>query len=163
MNSAKIRIKVGSMELEYDGDPSFLTGGLEALLTTMGDLAGRVPYASETPPNHTQMNGETSSSPDGGYNFSTTTIGAKLGVKTGSDLVVCAMAHLEFVQRKTSSSRAQILAEMRNAKSYFKQTMASNLSGSIDALLKADRINEGAKNEYALTATERSKIEAKIA
>ena len=38
MNSAKIRIKVGSMELEYDGDPSFLTGGLEALLTTMGDL-----------------------------------------------------------------------------------------------------------------------------
>jgi hypothetical protein len=41
MNSAKIRIKVGSMELEYDGDPSFLTGGLEALLTTMGDLAGR--------------------------------------------------------------------------------------------------------------------------
>jgi hypothetical protein len=98
------------------------------------------------------MNGETSSSPDGGYNFSTTTIGAKLGVKTGSDLVVCAMAHLEFVQRKTSSSRAQILAEMRNAKSYFKQTMASNLSGSIDALLKADRINGSVHGRGVISA-----------
>ena len=163
MNGAKIRIKVGSMELEYDGDPSFLTGGLEALLTTMGDLAGRVPHALETPPDHTQVTGTTTSSPDGIYNVSTTTIATKLGAKSGSDLVICAMAHLEFVQRKTSSSRAEILAEMKNARQYFKATMNSNLTRSLDALLMADRINDVAKNEYALTATERSKVEAKIA
>ena len=40
---AKIKLKVGSMELEYEGDPSFLTGGIEALLVTMGGLVGKVP------------------------------------------------------------------------------------------------------------------------
>ena len=50
MTSAKIRIRVGTMELEYEGDPSFLTGGIEALLVTMGDLAGKVPIEQvETP------------------------------------------------------------------------------------------------------------------
>ena len=34
---------------------------------------------------------------------------------------------------------------------------------TLDALIKADRINEVAKNEFALTDTERSKIDTKIA
>lgn len=45
---AKIKLKVGSMELEYEGEPAFLTGGIEALLETMGGLASKVPV--ETPP-----------------------------------------------------------------------------------------------------------------
>lgn len=47
MSSAKIRLKVGSMELEYEGDPAFLTGGIEALLETMGALAATVPIEAE--------------------------------------------------------------------------------------------------------------------
>lgn len=40
---AKIKLKVGSMELEYEGDPAFLTGGIEALLETMGAWLQRCP------------------------------------------------------------------------------------------------------------------------
>lgn len=46
---AKIKLKVGSMELEYEGDRDFLTGGIETLLETMGGLASKVP-AETTPP-----------------------------------------------------------------------------------------------------------------
>jgi hypothetical protein len=31
-SSAKIKIKIGAMEVEYEGDPSFLNQGLESLL-----------------------------------------------------------------------------------------------------------------------------------
>lgn len=170
MSSAKIRIKVGSMELEYEGDPSFLTGGIEELLTTMGDLASKAP--EEIPPPKATMQtspanrGDTDNgtpADDGQFTFSTNTIAANLGAKTGSDLVVCAMAQLELVQGKVSSSRAEILAEMKNAKQYYKQTMSSNLSKSFSTLISAKRINEGAKDSFALTAAERKKIEAKVA
>lgn len=169
MTSAKIRIKVGSMELEYEGDPSFLTGGIEALLVTMGGLAGKVPEevtplieaAVQLPPANGIGNGATVVS--GQYTFSTNTIAAKLGAKSGLDLVICAMAHLELVQGKASSIRAEILAEMKNAKQYYKQTMSNNLSKSLSTLITAKRINEGAKDSYALTAAERKLIEAKVA
>lgn len=169
MTSAKIRIKVGSMELEYEGDPSFLTGGIEALLTTMGSLAGQVPEeaspepATPVPPVNGDGNANGAPAVGGAFTFSTNTIAANLGAKSGSDLVICAMAQLELVQGKVSSSRAEILAEMKNAKQYYKQTMSNNLSKSFSTLISAKRINEGAKDSYALTAAERKSIEAKVA
>lgn len=168
--TAKIKLKVGSMELEYEGDPSFLTGGIEALLVTMGSLASKVPEYVPPPhepvahvlPAHGNGNGGAPTG-SGQFTFSTNTIAANLDAKSGSDLVICAMAHLELVQGKTSSGRAEILAEMKNAKQYYKQTMSKNLSKSFSTLLTAKRINEGAKDTYALTAAERKQIEAKVA
>lgn len=168
---AKIKLKVGSIELEYEGDPEFLTGGIEALLVTMGGLVGKVPDdpppapepASQVPLANGAENGGGAPATSGAFTFSTNTIAANLDAKTGSDLVICAMAHLELVQGKTSSGRAEILAEMKNAKQYYKQTMSNNLSKSFSTLLTAKRINEGAKDTYALTAAERKQIEAKVA
>lgn len=169
MTSAKIRIKVGSMELEYEGDPSFLTGGIEALLTTMGSLAGKVPEEAPPPEPAAQVlqsnGGGNGSSPTvgGQFTFSTNTIAAHLDAKSGPELVVCAMAQIELVQGKASSSRTDILAEMKNATTYFKETMRNNLSGSLSRLVKDKRINQIAKDTYALSATERRQVEAKVA
>ncbi len=169
MTSAKIRIKVGSMELEYEGDPSFLTGGIEALLTTMGELAGKVPeeappFELPTPVQVASGNGNGGASAGGGqFTFSTNTIAAHLDAKSGPELVVCAMAQIELVQGKASSTRTDILAEMKNATTYFKETMRNNLSGSLSRLVKDKRINQIAKDTYALSATERKQVEAKVA
>jgi hypothetical protein len=46
-SGAKIRIKVGSMEVEYEGEPSFLKDGLESLLAKMADLSTQVPAEPE--------------------------------------------------------------------------------------------------------------------
>lgn len=169
--TAKIKLRVGSMELEYEGDPTFLTGGIEALLVTMSGLAGggpgESPSAFPEPSGQMPTTNSTGNSAalavNGQITLSTTTIAAKLDAKSGSDLVICAMAHLELVQGKTSSSRAEILAEIKNAKQYYKQSMSKNLSQSLSTLLTSRRINEGAKDSYALTAAGRRKIGAKVA
>ena len=170
MSVAKIRIKVGSMELEYEGDPSFLTGGIEALLTTMGGLASQVPeetplpeVAAPVPPANGNGNSGGAPAGSGQFTFSTNTIAAHLGAKGGPELVICAMAELELVQGKASSTRQEVIAEMKNATTYFKQTMVSNLTSSLSGLVKAKRINQIAKDTYALSATERKQVEAKVA
>lgn len=162
---AKIKLKVGSMELEYEGDPEFLTGGMEALLETMGGLASKVQdeplpasdVASIAP------NGNGAQSTIGAYTFSTNTIAAHLDAKTAPELVICAMAQLELVQGKSSSSRAEILAEMKNAKTYFTENMRKNMSNTLSSLTKAKRINQNASDSYALSASEKNKVEAKVA
>lgn len=161
MTSAKIRIKVGSMELEYEGDPSFLTGGLDTLLTTMGDLAGRLP--EESAPASVIVKNATPPAPVGSFNFSTNTIAAHLDAKTGPELVICAMAQLELVQGKASSGRAEILAEMKSATTYYNANMNSNMSKNLSSLTKAKRINQIGADTYALGAAEKKKVEAKVA
>ncbi|CUH99422.1 MULTISPECIES: hypothetical protein [Roseobacteraceae] len=166
MSSAKIRIKVASMELEYEGDPSFLTGGIEELLTTMGDLSTRVPKElTQTTPATTPATNATSSpeSAADSYNFSTNTIAAHLDAKTGPELIICALAQLELVQGKPSSVRTEILTEMKGATTYYNENMRSNMTKSLGNLTKAKRINQVAKDTYSLSASERKQVEAKVA
>ena len=160
------------MELEYEGDPEFLTGGIETLLETMGGLAGKVReenlLTSSMPDSQSAIHTDTvaglgTSTGSAQLTLSTNTIAARIGGKSGTALVICALAHLDLVQGKGSSSRAEILAEMKNAKQYYKTTMSKNLTSIINSLLTTQRIIEGAKEHYSLSATERSKIEAQIA
>ncbi|MEM5492779.1 hypothetical protein [Hoeflea sp. AS16] len=164
MTNAKIRLKVGSMELEYEGDPSFLTGGIETLLTTMGELSTRVPAEPTSAPTSAPVN--VNAEPQiasGAANFSTNTIAAHLEAKTGPELIICAMANIELVQKKPSSTRAEILAEMKNATTYFNGNMVGNMGKNLSNLTKSKRINQVAKDTYALSATERKQVEAKVA
>lgn len=167
---AKIRLKVGSMELEYEGDPAFLTGGIEALLETMGGLASKVPaeaqrsvQATEVPP--INANAGTAPAPVQGnmVSLSMNTIAAHLDAKTGPELIICALAKLEFVQGKSSSTRNEIHAEIKEATTYYTGNMSSNMSKNLGNLVKAKRINQIAKDTYALSANERKQLEAKVA
>lgn len=162
--TAKIRIKVGSMELEYEGDPSFLTDGIDALLTKIGDLSTRVPTHPNPAPATatTTINGGTPFNPDS-FNVSTNTIAAHMDAKKGSELVISAMAQLELVQGKSSSGRAEILAEMKGATTYFNENMRKNMSSMLTSLTKSKRVNQIASDAYALSATEKQKVEAKVA
>ena len=163
---AKIKLKVGSMEIEYEGDPVFLTSRIETLLATMGNLATKLPVqvvpsepAASTPPANTND----LSASKGELALSTNTIAAHLDAKSGPELVICAMAQLELVQGLTSSTRNEILAEMKGATNYYNVNMSSNLSQSLGTLTKAKRITQIAKDTYALSAAERKQVEAKIA
>lgn len=160
-SQAKIRVKVGSMEIEYEGDPSFLDGGIETLLETMGNLAPRVPKEAEAQTGDVKSEG--TSSANGSFSFSTNTIAAHLGSKTGPELVICAIAHLELVKGKTSSTRIEILDEMKSATSYYNTNMRSNMTKNLEQITKAKRVNLIAKDTYSLSATERKEIEGKVA
>ncbi len=165
MAESKIRIKVGSMELEYEGDPAFLDGGIEKLFVTMADLAGKVP---DEPARSFEMPSEKSGSDKSSLgntdlSFSTNTIAAHLNSSSGPDLVICAIAQLELVQDKASSTRSEILTEMKNATTYYKETYSKNLTTSFETLLRNKRINQIVKGTYSLSANERKDLEAKVA
>ena len=52
---------------------------------------------------------------------------------------------------------------MKNATTYYNTNMGSNLTASLANLVKSKRINESAKDTYALSATERKVVVAKVA
>lgn len=164
MTSAKIKLKVGSIELEYEGDPAFLKEGLESLLVTMTDLAKVAPAeeASDAPLDFSNGNGG-SNGATGALNLSTNTIAARIGAKKAPEVLLCALAQLELVQGKTESSRAEILAEMKKATSYYNANMTKNMTFNLESVVKAKKVNELGSDKYALSASERKSFEDKLA
>lgn len=153
------------MEIEYEGDPAFLDGGIEKLLVTMGELAARTPQEIEPKDALPSIivAGEKTPAVSDGFNFSTNTIAAHIDAKNGPELVVCALAQLELMQGKASSSRAEILAEMKSATTYYNANMGKNIGQSLSNLTKSKRINQGASDSYSLSASEKKKVEGKVA
>ena len=161
MSPAKIRIKVGEFEIQYEGDPAFLTDGLDDLLTKVADIGDFAPADGDgNQLGDTPLVRDTATD---GLTVSTNTIAAHLHPNSGPDLVICALANLELVQGKSGSNRKEILAEMKNATSYFSSSMRGNLTKSLSNLTKSKRINEIAKGSYALSANEKKAVGAKIA
>jgi len=76
---------------------------------------------------------------------------------------MAAAAHLTFAAKKDTFSRKEILTEMKDATTYYNANMSSNLGKALDTLVKAKRLNQVKVGVYALSASERSTLEAKLA
>ena len=164
----KISVKVGTIEVEYEGEASFLTHGLNDLLSNLSNIQAVTPqFITKSQLENTneiiidQKTDETRSN-----NFpqmSTSNIAAWLPAKSAKDLVLCAMANLQLVKKQEKQRRENILSEMKTATPYYKKTMASNLTQTFSSLLKSKEINEIGKDEYSLTAATVKKFEAILA
>jgi len=118
------------------------------------------------PASGTAKDGASGSSAGKGGVASLTTgsIAATLGVKSGSDLLTAAAAHLALVKKTEPFTRQQLLTEMQSATSYYKSSYSPNLTKYIKtALQKGGPLSETAKNSYALTAAARADLEKKLA
>ncbi|MCK4713327.1 MAG: hypothetical protein KAT26_10650 [Marinosulfonomonas sp.] len=162
-NEAKIRIKVGSMELDYEGDPSFLNSGLEELLEKMANLVSRVPSKPDQPATLRNNNSDEKNI-SGSFDYSTNAIAIKYSSKSAADLVLCALIQLQLVQKKSSCSRAEIVTEMKTAKEFYKSSMnGSNLDKAFKSNLKKHKLHESGKGHYSLSSNERQDAEATLA
>ena len=98
MANSKIRIKVGQIEIDYDGDHDFLKADLLSLLKEAVALAGSTPIASaaQSPP----------TTPPSKLNVGTVNaISAKLAVSSGNEMMTAAAAKIHFVDNKETFSR----------------------------------------------------------
>lgn len=165
MADAKIRIKVGSMEIEYEGDTAFLNDGLENLLSQVAGMSNSAaeecePIEDDVVSSTASQNGKSTSLPK----FSTKSVAAALGAKSCSDLALAALSKLEIVDGAEGATRANILEEMKTASGYYKKSFGSgNLSQALDTLTKNGRLHEMSGNRFALSADEKAKIEGAIA
>lgn len=165
MSTAKVRIRVGVIELEYEGSPEFLGEGLAGLIQQVAELSRSSPLV-ELPQQSAvaeQSSAEQSIVGPLPLTLSTSSIAARMDAKTGPDLILCAMAHLELVKGLTSYERKTILDEMRSASGYFTTNMSGNCSSYVANLVKAKKVNEISTGKFCLSASERKKIEAAIA
>jgi hypothetical protein len=161
--SSKIRIKIGDVEVEYEGTEQFLRDELPKLLTGVLELH-RAEQQSNGKPSATTNPSHKDKSPPVGSSIGTTkTVSAKLGVTSGSDLVLAAAARLSIGDDKETFTRSELLTEMKTASGYYKASYSNNLSKSLQALVSSGRLRETAKETYTLSADELGQLETKLA
>lgn len=158
--TSKIKIKMGTIELEAEGTEEFLKQEIPEFLKTISTL-----HSATTVENKTNGKAEGAVPPRQAgtrLELSTGSIAAKLDSKSGPDLILAACARLELVLGKANYNRQAILDEMKTANSYFKVTYRKNYSRDLHNLIVNGKLVESAAGIYALHATARQDLEAQV-
>jgi hypothetical protein len=154
----KIRIRVGNIEVEYEGTEAYLKADLPNLIESLAGLPlGEEPVAEEE-----EELPDASDPTNKKIQLTTNSIASQLKANSGKDLVLAACAHLHLVKGQSTFRRKNILAEMRLANNYFKNSFASNLGASLASLVKGGKLIERAKDEYALDAKTLSDLDTRL-
>ncbi len=160
-NRAKIRLKIGQLEVEYEGSDSFLK---EDIFHMMEKMIGFHAEHRAVLPADLQANTEDEGAMVGDpeLNISTSTIATRLSVNSGPELAIAAAAYLTIVQKEPKFSREQIHNKMKDASNHYKKSMLGNLTSILQRLVKENRLNELSDGHYALSATEKKKMEKSL-
>jgi hypothetical protein len=157
---SKIKIKMGSFELEYEVEDAVSKDDVLDMVTKLAEI---LPQAILDDPAESGESGEgtdTGKAPNG--QWSTSTIAQKLNLKTGSGLAKAALARLTIYGGKDSVKRGELLAEMQTAKSFYKATFANNLSGYLKTLVSDGTFLDHGSDTYALGETSRAAIKQSL-
>lgn len=166
---SKLKIKMGHVEFEYEGDAEFdvatikdLFSHLESVVSVTppppaseGSTPGGASGGAASPAGSSDSNGGIS-------NLAVNTVAARLDVKSGPELVIAAAATLQLAQQKESFTRKELLDTMHAAKTYYKTSMGKNLSSALGTLISQKRINELNNSEMSLSASEKSTLQARL-
>lgn len=161
----RLKIKIGAIEFEYEGDAEFTQDSIKDLFSHMETLFATSASNLAAPPPPDQSGSGSGSGTTGanGINMHINSLASKLAVKTGPDLAVAAVASLQLGQGKTVVTRHELHEEMKNASSYYQTNMGSNLTSILKSLVTNHRLNQITQNSYALNIAEQKSIEAKLA
>ncbi len=162
MADATIRIKLGQLEVDYQGDASFLKEGLVDTIKELLELQKQHPVIGV--PNATRPRSAHESAAAGTYEHSTDTIANRLNATQGGDLVRAAAAHLHFVKGKPRFTRRELIDEMRTAARHYKRSYDGNMSSYLKTLTgNIDRLRTVSKDTYSLSSKEVRDLEAILA
>ncbi|MEM0948870.1 MAG: hypothetical protein AAGK37_15830 [Pseudomonadota bacterium] len=154
MTTTKLNIEMSGLKVSFEGPTEFLDEKLAEVCEKLSSLGlPSVDGQGEVAPRLTEIQE---------VKMSTTDIAVKLTSKSGPDLIMAAAAHLRFVKRLEDFKRGELLAEMKSAKSFYRQTYSNNLSKSLEGLVKGGRLSNPATETYALPHTEEEGLRAKL-
>ena len=160
--SSKLRIRIGEVEIDYEGTEEFLKKELPQLLRTAVELHKAEETGGSHQPDRKAKSGVTPSAQP--LLLTTNSIAAQLSAKSGSDLLLAASAHLALVKKSEPFTRQQLLTEMKSATSYYTKNYSTNLTGYLKTAIQKDGpLSETSKHSYALTASARAQLEKNLA
>jgi hypothetical protein len=168
MSTSKIRIKLGAIEVEYEGSEAFLKEELPALLAAVAELHQKSGGNLTTGESSSPIAGQDGTAPNGappgaGIQMTTGAIASRLQVKSGPELIIAAAANLVIVQNQVPFSRKRLIEQMRSATAFFKENYVSNLSKALQTLLKEGKLNESSKDMFALTHACEQELRVRLA
>lgn len=151
MPEVKLNIKLGALEVQFEGAEGYAEEHLLAIIERLSqlDIQDVVPIVQDAGP--VKSEGSVSSST---VRLSTSDIAVRLGAKSGTDLVMAAAAYLYLTEGKEEFRRSDILTAMKSAKAFYKATYSGNLSKSLETLMKAGRLSAPGQDTFALPYAE---------
>ena len=155
MEQLKLKVTLGALSVDYEGPSEFAKGTLMDVIKQLNDLA---PQYMVSP--HAQAPESSGSAGVGGppknspAKLSTTDIAAKMGVKTGTELLMAAATYLHHVRGMEDFRRSDLLSEMKAAKAFYRTSHGSNLSKSLETLVKAGKLQNPSADTFALPYAE---------
>jgi hypothetical protein len=159
--TSKIRIKLGAIEVEYEGSEQFLKEELPQLLTAVSELHAKSAALNDTAVGTPANPAQTVVA--GALQGTTGTIASKLAVKQGPDLILAAAARMTFVLAKPTFTRQEIIDEIKTASAYYKRTYLNNLSQYLNNLMKDGKLLEPSTETFFLSATAQADLKARLA
>lgn len=160
--TSKLRIRMGPIEVEYEGSEEFLKSEIPELIQAVSQIYAKSGLActdsgadgsgSEIPPlNDKKITGTTRS------------IASKLSCKSGPDLVMAAAVKLTLVDGEGTISRKKLLDEMKTASGYYKASHRSNLSNCLKGLIQDGKLHEPSANNYSVGAATLRQMKNRLA
>ena len=157
MDTAKLSIKLGALEVVYEGQQTFIESGLMDIVERLAsmDIQDVAPANSISQGSHAQTTeGGNTATLNVATRLSTTDFAVKMSAKSGSDLVMAAAAYLHHTKGSEDFRRSDLLNAMKGAKAFYKTSYGSNLSKSLEMLTKSGRLQNPGSETYALPYSE---------
>ncbi len=157
--TAKIRIKIGGVEVECEATEEFLKIELPTLLSAVSSLYGEAGKPSGAEPANPSTPAQVPGRP---VEIAVTTFAQKLKAKSGTDLILAAAGRLTLGGGKASFTRDEISDEMKGATGYYKKSYMNNLSNYLVTLVKSGDLVQPTNTTYALSQAKRAALEQLI-
>lgn len=150
----KLRIRVGSVEVDYEGPEEFIKSDLMGLIKAVSELRG-----SSTDEGN---EGEGEPGEAGATDSSVSTVAQKMGVTKGPDLIVAAGYILSGGGKKSFEKKA-LRETIKTAQGFYKATYGDNFDAYVARLVKKGRLSHVGGNSYGMPASEISKLQPLLA
>jgi hypothetical protein len=132
--ASRVKIKVGSIEVEYEGEEQFIKDELLNLVKAAVELLQEA--GPLVPPPPAAGNASNAANQPGQITESSSMIAAKLG-KSGCDILLAAAGYHSLNAGKTKFTRDELLTMMKDTNGY-KSSMSRNLTNYLKTALKGD-------------------------
>ena len=160
-----LKIKLGRLELEYEGSEEFLKTELPAVLESLSQVTVSEHESEDehaTPESVSANGAGAAPGTKSSIQMSTSNVAAKLGCASATDLALAASAHLTLVMGKDTFNRDELLDDMQSATSYYMESHRKNLSRTLTTLIKDGKLIERSNNVFALHASQRQQLEENL-
>ncbi len=164
--TAKVRIKAGPVEFEYEGETELGVADIKDLFSHIETLF-KVPVLAEGGEAHAPAAPATPAPANNGSNgagpkLHVNSVAQKLRAKTGSEVAVAAAATLQVCEGKETFTRTELLDIMKKATMHYNANMSGNLTKILGTLV-GSKFNQISDGVYSLTSEEYQKLVAALA